>query len=49
MDTVHLTQVANDSWNVSWMKQHELSVLRVGCVSNFNKDTPIDESIGGKL
>jgi len=46
---VHLTQVANDSWNVSWMKEYELKVLRVGCVSNFTKDILIDGSIGGKL
>lgn len=49
MDTVHLTQVANDSWNVSWMKEYELRVFRVGCISNLTKDTLIDESIEGKL
>lgn len=46
MDTVHLTQVANVLWNVSWMKAYELRVHRVGCVSSFTNDTVIDESVG---
>lgn len=49
MDMVHLTQVANDSWNVSWMKEYEFRILRVGCVSDFTEDILIDESMGGKL
>lgn len=43
---VYLTQVANDSWNVSRMKEYE---LRVGCVSNFTEDILIDERMGKKL
>lgn len=42
---VHLTQVANYSYNVSWLKEYELRVLRVGSVSDLTKDTLIDNSV----
>lgn len=42
MDMVHLTQVANYSYNVSWLKEYELGVLRVGCVFDFTKDILIE-------
>lgn len=42
---VHLTQVANYSYKASWLKEYELRVLRVGCVSDFTKDMLIDKSM----
>lgn len=42
---MHLTQVANYSYNVSWLKEYELRVLRVGSVSDLTKDTLIDNSV----
>lgn len=46
MDMVHLTQVASDLWNKSWMKEYEFRLLIVGCASNFPKNILIDESTG---
>lgn len=45
MDIVHLTQVANYSYKASWLKEYELRVLRVGCVSDFTKDMIIDKNM----
>lgn len=45
MDMVHLTQVANYSYNLSWLKKYELRVLRVGCISDFTKDKLIDKNM----
>lgn len=46
---VHLTQVVNDSWNISWMKEYELILLRADCATDFTKDIQIDENTGWKL